>query len=87
MQSSKQTVHRHETTTDVSLAALIRYATILDVRVEELLSDSLRIPEPLASLVKTAEKLGPEQQVLLTRLGNTLAESTTMNDDPLSHTN
>lgn len=90
MQSSKQTVHRHETTTDVSLSTMIRYAEILDIRVEELLSESLRVPQTIAQLVRTAERLAPEQQALLTRLGDTLAQSTQTvetAEKPLSRTN
>lgn len=80
MQSSKQTVHRHENTSDVSLAAMIRYAAILDVRVEELLADSMRIPPTLSTLVKIADKLKPEQQALLTRLGNQIAQPDDLNN-------
>ena len=89
VQSSKQTVHRHETTTEISLTTLMRYAEVLGVRVEELLVDSLRVPQPLTNLVKVAEKLSPDQQRLLVGLGDQMdQQNQTMSIDPkVTHTN
>lgn len=57
MGTSKQTVHRHENTKDATLDWLERYARALDVRIEELLPNSQRVPTTLTEVVREAEKL------------------------------
>lgn len=84
MGSSKQTVHRHENSTDVSLKSLIRYAEILEVRVEELLIDSLRVPQGLTDLLEKAERLTDEGRGLLSNFSDSIAPRYTA-ETPRAH--
>lgn len=75
MQSNYQTVARHETgDNDMTLARLERYAEVLDVKVEELLNDSQRVPMELRELIELAQNLSREDQKRLLRLGASLQE-------------
>ena len=93
MQSNYQTVARHETGgNDMTLARLERYAEVLAVKVEELLSDSHRVPADLKELMELAQTLSREDQKRLLRLGASLKEpdAASPNVTPLrvaNHTN
>lgn len=96
MGSSKQTVDRHEKSTDVSLKAMIRYAKVFGVQVQELLADSQRIPPRVVELVKTAEQLPPKELSYLVDMSATMARqaeasspASGMREDkePFKHTN